>query len=211
MQESQNIYLRMMSDTTSRLSAANCYLDAFNKQSNIFDLESSILQLRKALENVAYAAICPNKAAYESFRASSEEQPDFRKDYRASQILNLLSKVNQNFYPLPLLPVKEQENGVKHFDRKDTGYLSKKKFSKFYDRLGKYLHADNPWSNDKQIRNLAGDMPSVIAEVYSLLEFHATFIQTDIFKGVWIVAVEKGKEPVVITGQADGEFVVNDN
>lgn len=211
MQELQNIYLRLMSDITSRLSAAIYYLDAFNQQENFFDLESSILQLRKALENVAYAAICPNKAEYESFRASSEKQPDFRKDYRASKILNLLSKVNQNFYPLPLLPVKDQENGVKHFGRKDTGYLSKKKFSKFYDRLGKHLHADNPWSNDKQIQSLAGDMPSVIAEVYSLLELHATFIKTDLFKGVWVVAVEKGKEPVIITGQAGEEFVVNDH
>ena len=211
MQELQNIYLRMMSDTTSRLAAASCYLDAYNQDARVWDLESAILQMRKALENVAYAAICPNKSEYEKFRASSEDQPDFRKDYRASQILNLLSRVNKNFYPIPLLPAIEQENGTKHFSRKEAKYLSKNKFSKFYDRLGKYLHADNPWSKDKQLQNLAKDIPGVINEVYSLLELHATFIQTDIFKGVWVVAVEKGKAPVIITGQADGEFVVNDN
>lgn len=210
-QELQNIYLCMMSDTASRLEAANCYLEAYNQRDAIYDLESSILQMRKALENVAYAAICPNKSEYEKFRASSEDQPDFRKDFNATKILNLLSKVNKNFYPLPILPAIEQEDGIKHFGRKETGYLSKKKFSKFYDRLGKYLHADNPWANEKQIQNLANDIPNIIKQVYSLLELHVTFIQSDLFKGCWVVSVEKGKAPVIIAGQAGGEFLVNDN
>ena len=206
----QSIYLSMVEESKGRLEAGQTFLNTYEESKSIHYLEASILQVRKALEAIAYAAIAPNREAYEEFRSQSEEQPDFRKDFRASQIFNLLSKVNKDFYPIPLLPPIKREDGTFHYDRKEDGYLTKTRFSKFYDRLGKYLHAHNPWSNDKQIQNLATDIPEIITEAIELLELHASFIQTPHFKGVWIVSVpNSSKKPYVITGMANGEFVVN--
>jgi hypothetical protein len=206
----QSIYLSMVEESKERLEAGQTFLKTYKESKSIHFLESSILQVRKALEAMAYAAIAPNKEAYEEFRSQSEQQFDFRKDFRASQIFHLLSQVNKDFYPIPLLQPMKQKNGTFQYDRKEEGYLTKKHFSKFYDRLGKYLHAHNPWSNDKQIQNLATDIPFIIKEAIELLELHASFIQTPYFKGVWIVCVPLSNEkPYVITGIASGEFVVN--
>ena len=206
----QSIYLSMVQESKGRLEAAQLFLNTYEESKSVPHLESSILQVRKALEAMAYAAIAPNKEAYEEFRSQSEQQPDFRKDFRASQILHLLYQVNKDFYPIPLLPPIKQKDGTFHYDRKEEGFLTKKRFSKFYDRLGKYLHAHNPWSNDKQIQNLAADIPVIIKETMALLELHASFIQAPHFKGVWIVCVpSNSQKPYVITGMSDGEFVVN--
>ena len=53
-------------------------------------------------------------------------------------------KHHPDFYPIPLLPAKKLENGTWHFDRKTGKFFDKNQFIKLYDRLGKYLHADNP-------------------------------------------------------------------
>ena len=199
----QSIYLAMVNESITRLNAAERYLAAHSKSASLPDLESAILQIRKALESTAYAAIAPNKAEYDAFRAKAEDQPDFRKDFHAGKILNALTKINEHFYPIPLLPAKLRPDGSLHFDRKPSGYLTKKQFESFYDRLGKHLHAHNPWSNNKNLQNLAADLPQVIQGLSTLLELHVTFIQTPSFAGCWIVeAPRTGRAPQIINAVA---------
>jgi len=78
-----------------------------------------------------------------------------------------------------------------------------------YDRLGKYLHADNPWGNDKGLAKILNVIPEVISAIRSLLSWHFTTIRTPEFSGFWVVEVpENGTSPRVIVGQADGEFII---
>ena len=150
--------------------------------------------------------------AYENFRANAEDRPDYRKDYHAGRILHSLSEINKHFYPLALLPATRKADGSWHFERKMSGYLTKKHFESFYDRLGKHLHAHNPWSNNKNIQNIVSDMPNKIEEIFGLLELHVTFIQTPEFHGAWIVEAKRdGTPPRIITGTAEGEFIVEGN
>ena len=207
----QSVNLHLVGDAVTRLQAAKHYLDEFEGSQNIAAAESSVLQLRKALESIAFAAIAPNKASYEAFRAKAEEQPDFTKDYNAKKILRTLAKINKNFYPLPLIPATQQPDGKLHFERKATGYLTKKRFESIYDQLGKHLHSSNPWDTNKNIQNLVADLPTIIIESFALLELHATFIQTPEFTGVWVVeARNDGTGAKIVTGESDGEFVVQD-
>ncbi len=53
-----------------------------------------------------------------------------------------------------------------------------KSFSNIYDRLGKFLHADNPWGNDKQRQNTVNDIQMCIPKLRELLILHGTFIRT---------------------------------
>jgi hypothetical protein len=210
--ELQSIYLAMVAESVARLRAAQSFQAAYTGNDAIPELEAAILQVRKALESIALASIAPNKSKYESFRAKAAEQPDYTKDYHAGKIFQVLNKINKNFYPLPLVPATPQPDGTLHFERKASGYLTKKRFESFYDRLGKHLHAHNPWGNSKNLQNLAAELPTIIGEAFSLLELHVTFIQTPEFSGAWVVEANRdGTTPRVIIGEAAGEFVVTDS
>jgi hypothetical protein len=209
MKELQTIYLGKISEALARLTACERFLSSYSVSKDVFVLEAAILQMRKALEAVAFAAIAPNKTQYAEYRAQAEKNSDFTKDFNARSILQFLGKINADFYPLPASAPISVSPGNWHFDRRKDNSLTKEKFESFYDRLGKHLHADNPWGNDKGIDNLAKDIPDIIAATRSLLSWHFTTIRTPQFSGVWVVeAPSNGAPPRVIVGQADGEFVV---
>lgn len=207
--ELQQIYLTKVSESLRRTSACEGFLQAYRSSKDLFALEASVLQVRKALECLAFAAIAPNKGAYEKLRLAADEPADYRKDFNARKILQMLTDINPDFYPVALLPPTRQSSGQWHFDRRPSGFLTKKQFESFYDRLGKFLHADNPWGNDKGIRNMASDLPGAIADLRGLLQMHCTFIRTPEFSGTWVVeALADGTAPKIIVGQADRDFVV---
>ena len=151
--ELRNIYLAKIQEAIERLRASESFLASYTANSGLPNLEAAILQVRKALEAIAFASIAPNKEKYEVFRSRAEKQPDFTKDYHAGKILKVLTKINKNFFPLALTPATNKPDGTFHFDRKCSGVLTKKRFESIYDRLGKHLHAHNPWSNNKNLRN----------------------------------------------------------
>lgn len=209
MKELQTIYLGKISEALARLTACECFLRSYSVSKDVFVLEAAILQMRKALEAVAFASIAPNKTQYAEYRAQAERNPDFTKDFNARSILQFLGKVNGDFYPLPVSAPIAVSPGNWHFDRRNDHSLTKEKFESFYDRLGKHLHADNPWGNNKGLDDLAKDIPEVIAATRSLLSWHFTTIRTTQFSGIWVVeAPSNGAPPRIIIGQADGEFFV---
>ena len=204
----QSIYKSQIAEATLRLLAAKRYLLLFNTTGDVPDLEAAILQVRKALETIAFAAIAPDIKQYEAFRAEATKNPDFTKDYHAAKIFTALSLVNKDFYPISLLPVKQQHDGSWHFDIKQSGFLTKKKFETVYDRLGKHLHAHNPWSGSKNLQNLAGDLPTIVEETHALLDVHARIIRTSEFHGVWVIETDRlGNPPQILTAKADGPFI----
>ena len=209
MTELQTIYLRKISEALARLAVCERFLSSYRESKDVFVLESAILQMRKALEAVAFAAIAPNKVQYAEFRAKAEKNTDFTKDFNARSILKFLAKVNADFYPLPASAPIAVSPGNWHFDRRVDNSLTKDRFENFYDRLGKYLHADNPWGNDKGLENLTKELPEVISATRSLLSWHFITIHTPAFSGAWVVeALSNGAPPRIIVGQANGEFVV---
>lgn len=203
----QSIYLSLIGESVSRLDAASEFLDEHAKAPRVSRLEAAILQVRKALELVALAAIAPDKKAYAEFRATADKDPDYTKDYHAAKIFAALSRINSDFYPKPLAPAERQPDGSWYFGDRQGGFLSKKKFERAYDRLGKHLHAHNPWSGSKNLQNLLGDLPRVITEARGLLQLHARFIRTPEFHGVWVVRADSPK-PEILTASAKGPYVV---
>ncbi|MBK8161579.1 MAG: hypothetical protein IPK65_00040 [Gammaproteobacteria bacterium] len=205
----QKIYLGKVEECLDRLRACEVFLEFHKESGNVYFLESAILQMRKSLECVAYAAIAPNKKEYKEYRAKADRQSDYTRDYHAGKILEMLSKINKDFYPKPVSSPISKGPGRWHFDKREDGALTKKQFSSFYDRLGKFLHADNPWGNDKGINNILQDIPVIINSVKSLLSWHFTKVSTPIFTGVWVVEVPfNGEKPKIVIGKADGEFLV---
>jgi hypothetical protein len=207
--ELQTIYLNKISESLARLDTCASFLAMHKTARDAHLLDAAVLQVRKSMESLAFASIAPNRAEYEAYRASSEKSSDYRKDYNARAIFQYLGKINPDFYPTPLLAPTKNAEGIWHFERKSDNFLTKKQFESFYDRLGKYLHADNPWGNDKVMQNLKSDLPGVVDKMRTLLEWHFTVIRTPHFKGVWVIqASGTGAAPRVIVGKAEGDFVV---
>jgi hypothetical protein len=199
-------------EAIGRFNAAIGFLASFDHSGRIPELEAAVLQVRKALESIAMAAIAPNKDKYEAFRALATNAPDFTKDYHAARIFQALEKINPNFYPTALLPSVRQSDGRHHFPRKELGFLSKKRFASTYDRLGKHLHADNPWGSPKHLANLANEIPKVIDESFGLLELHVAYVRAPRYDGVWIVeANRRGSKPKIIQALASGPYAVKDS
>jgi len=164
-----NIYLSKMEEVKRRLSFSEQQLSEYDKINDLHYLENSILHLRKALECIAYASIAPNKEAYSNLRASAEKPADFKKDYNGGKILKMLALVNKDFYPRSLEKPKQVAPNNWHFERNKKDILTKKRFERVYDRLGKFLHSDNPWDNDKGYKNLAKELSNIYIEINNLL------------------------------------------
>lgn len=201
------IYLDKMAEAISRLDASEGYLAKHHECGKKFELESAVLQLRKAMEAIALAAIAPNKQQYAAIRSKAEKSPDFRTDWAADAIFLALNKVNADFYPDPLLQQTQIAPGHWHFGKPLNGYMKRKNFEALYKRLGKFLHADNPWGQDKGWQQFASDLPDAITKIRALLHKHRTIIRTPGFEGVWIVdAPSDGTPPRMIRATVQGPF-----
>ena len=203
------IYLDLMKQALDRLSSCERYLNLYKLQGDLCELESAALQLRKAMEAIAFAAIAPNKQMYSAFRKRAEKPADFGRDWKADTICQSLEKVNADFYPDPLLPETRTGPDTWHFEKPSNGYMTQKKFEALYNRLGKFLHADNPWGGDKGWDNFANSLPDAIIKIRSLLKKHRTIIRSTEFNGVWVVdAPSDGTPARMFQAQAEGEFTV---
>jgi hypothetical protein len=200
------VYIDKISEASKRLDASEAFLDSHNKGRGVFAFDAAVLQARKALEAIALAAIAPNRNAYEAFRAKAKGS-DYRRDFNAKKILQQLAQINPKFYPLPLKPPVRTAPRHWHFERREGDFLQKQQFESFYDRLGKYLHSDNPWGPNKGTQNLVTDMPSLFEAARNLLSLHVTFIQTPTFSAAWVVEVPAdGGTPNILEAEASGEF-----
>lgn len=201
------IYLEKMTEALERLNACEGYLSAHVGGVNRFALESAALQLRKAMEAIAFAAIAPNKEQYAVIRKNAAKPADFSRDWQADSIFLVLDKVNPDFYPDPLLQQTQVGPNAWHFGKLLDGYMKRKNFETMYKRLGKFLHSDNPWGTDKGWIQLSDDALDAITKIRALLKKHRTLIRAPSFNGVWIVdAPNDGTPPRMIRAIADGEF-----
>ena len=208
--ETVEIYLKNMRDVKRRLQYSENQIQEFNNTQDYLLLENAILHTRKALECIAYASIAPNKKAYSKFRSEAERPANFRKDYNGGKILKQLGMVNREFYPLPLIEPKLVGIGQWHYDRLKEGYLTKQQYIRLYDRLGKFLHSDNPWDNDKGYLNLAQDLPERFKKIRALLQIHATFVQFEKQRLAFVVDMGSEKKDVsMLMAAAEGDFKVN--
>lgn len=203
------IYLELMVEALDRLAASEKYLGAYNSSGQLCELESATLQLRKAMEAIAFSAIAPNKKMYAAFRKNANRPTHLGDDWQADSIFLSLNKINPDFYPEPLLQETRVGPNAWHFGKPLTGYMKRKNFETLYKRLGKFLHADNPWGDDKGWANFAKDLPDSIAKIRALLKKHRTLIRAPDFTGVWIVdAPADGTPPRMIRARAEGPVTI---
>lgn len=206
----QEIYLNQMIEIRDRMHAAEFFINSYLQTRNNIEFDCGVLQFRKALEATAYASISPNKEAYHAFRQKAEEgSTDFTKDFHATKIFRDLKKINQNFYPVPLIPAVQQGDGTWHFGRKENGFLTEKQFVNIYNCLGIFFHADNPWGYQRERCGIAKKIQTIIPQIRELLLLHKTFIRAKRHSEIWVVEVPLNNDkPKIITAIAKGDFAI---
>lgn len=207
--DAPRIYLDKMDEALKRLLASEEFVEQSIRTENMIDLESGALQIRKAMEAIAFASIAPNKQQYEAVRKNAEKPIHFGNDWKADSIFLILEKLNPDFYPNPVSGPTQTSPGHWHYGQVTDGFLTKKNFEVLYKRLGKFLHADNPWGTDKGWKQIQADIPPAIAKIRTLLKKHRTMIRAEDFRGTWIVdAPNDGTPSRMIQAEAMGDFIV---
>ncbi|WP_421254568.1 hypothetical protein [Aeromonas sp. 600948] len=202
------IYREMMIEALYRLSSADNLIKNSNNFQDAVRVDSAILQIRKAMEAIAFSSIAPSEKRYEdSHRHNKKTIGDH---YHARRIMASLAAINPDFYPTPLVPAIRQPDGGWNFGRKTTGYMTRTRFEKFYDRLGKYLHTINPWGKDPQIHQLCKDLPTAIDAIYELLDLHFAVIHIEepATTQIWLVDAKRDGTVAMTIAMAEGSCVV---
>ncbi len=134
-------YVHQIRWTQSRLNRVQAVaLDVKRSQEDlslVLGCEQMALQLRSALECLAYATLATNRSAYLAAR------PDGDKDWHARRILRDIEAVNPNFYPWPFT-IRMDATGT-HLDDADNHHLTRDLFVEAYESAGELLHAPSPF------------------------------------------------------------------
>jgi hypothetical protein len=146
------------------------------------DQELIAVQLRKALEGIAFATLSANREPY----AATQER--FATDWRARRMLRTIEKLNPAFYPIPLRPPERSGfTGILNYEMEEDGYLTRPEFENLYDLCSRILHSRNPyepgaWKSDTHFTAMEW-----IRRIQMLLRLHS--VQPSDTEGRWIVEV----------------------
>jgi hypothetical protein len=184
--------VRMRLDEVSRILAATD-MPEFSQQ------EASFLQLRKALELIAFASLAANRDAY------AAAFPTFAEDWKAKRILEKIEKINPEFYPMALEAPQEIAPGRKHFLRPGSGFMTKDDFVALYQIASEVLHTRNPFTRKAPIIDIKYTVPEWVARIQRLLTWH----QVRLVSGtLWIVRIpDKGNVDLWPAAPLDGSSV----
>lgn len=175
------IYSNYMTELRSRIKVVTQVLAGHIAEFPEFlGAEIMFLQLRKALELIAFASLAANKDAY------SAAHKTFAKHWRAKAIRDEIEKLNPDFYPMALDAPKEIAQGRKHFSRPVDGFLTKEEFVSLYDLASGALHTHNPYAARDLAIQIEYTVPDWVARIQRLLTWH----RVQLIEGsVWIVKI----------------------
>lgn len=174
-------YVKGMAELRQRLGTVRAVLDGrIGTGNNTFDAELIFIQLRKALELIAFGSPCANRAQY------SQVHRNFTQHWNAKRLLTDLEKVNPRFYPEPLHEPREMPDKTKHFDRPVDGFLTGDEFAQLYDSSAEVLHIRNPFRTGDPTIHIGYNVDQWVARIQRLLVWHVMHL-TD--GGVWVVMI----------------------
>jgi len=159
------------------------------------DAEFACLQLRKALELIAFASVAAHKEIY------SQAHADFATHWSAKKLLKKLGNLHPDFYPRPVRIAEPERPGPKHLIPIESDYLNKEDFVFLYDTCSDALHEWNPYRSAPRVVDFRHSVSEWVVRIRRLLEMHwIAFVGTlDIF-----VVVFNGPDGCVHASYAEG-------
>jgi hypothetical protein len=179
------IYCRCMEGVRHRLRVVQTILaGGITTGHDHLNTELIFVQLRKALEEIAFASLSANKDKYSSVHAN------FADFWRAKELLKEIRQVNPNFYPVPIRVSTRVEDDVItdwRFEPIAEDFLKEEDFFLLYDKSSQVLHTRNPYRAGEAVSDIKYDVPGWIRRIQKLLSFHLVHLvdETD----SWIVQI----------------------
>jgi hypothetical protein len=138
----------------------------------------------------------------------SRERERFKEDWNARLIFQDLERMNPKFYPEPSKQIeKKNKAGEKyfHFEIITTGFMTKEDALKIYEKCGGILHADNPFKDEKNIKEIKNKFPTWATRLITLMNHHSIILNN----GSMVVGLMQGQEDglphATLFGQVIGE------
>ncbi|MEH8160923.1 hypothetical protein Q7I24_17480 [Aeromonas veronii] len=89
------IYREMMTEALYRLGSADKLMKNSNNFQDRVQVDSAILQMRKAMEAIAFSSIAPSEKRYEDLHRHKEKK--IGDHYHAQKIMTSLAAINPDF------------------------------------------------------------------------------------------------------------------
>jgi hypothetical protein len=143
----------------------------------ITEVEFLALQFRKVIELIAFSSLILNRDEYAKLRASLDV--DYRTDWSAKRIMNVLEKINPYFYPQPTKQTEKSNKDGKQIVELENiteGYLTKDEAINVYNDCSDILHIWNPYSENKDIdlKKMHAKFTEWGTKLVTLLNHHTT-------------------------------------
>lgn len=134
-----NNYIAIMASIVDRLNFMDPPLKQFVENGTIsqIDFENAALQFRMIFEGIAIASFVANLPEYE------KAQRELTGLAKARVVLREISRINPNFYPIPVREVVREGQPIQLIDL-DEGYLTRNELEKYIEKCGHILHIRNP-------------------------------------------------------------------
>jgi hypothetical protein len=153
------------------------------------DAEFACLQVRRALELIAFASIAAHKDVY------SQAHTDFATHWNAKRLLTKLEKLHPDFYPKPAEIVGPDEHGVKKLVAVQSGFLNKDDFVFLYNTCSEVLHEWNPYRTDPRVVHFGHSVAEWAVRIRRLLDVH--WIRLFGTADVWVILFNGGPNGTV--------------
>ena len=195
------IYRRCMGRVRLRVSIADeVFAGRIDVGNGYLNIQLAFLQLRNALEEIAFSSLSANRDSYATAR------PGFAVEWNARRMLGFVENVNPHFYPVPVEPPREIAPGRKHCDRVQGGFLTRDEFVALYDISAEVLHCRNPYAPENGGIDFRYSVDGWSARIKALLSWH--FVQLLDVNMLWLVRVPNEGPVEAWPLGADGPFVV---
>ena len=129
------------------------------------DGEFACLQIRKILEQVAFASLAASRSHY------AKRRPNIEKEWSAKRIIQTLEKVHPDFYPRPVSSTRTGPKRV-HFEPLTSGFLTKDELVFLYDKCSEAIHDWNPFREGPRVVQLKRPIDEWAVRIVRLLSYH---------------------------------------
>jgi len=132
-------------------------------------IEAMALQVRMCLELVSLASIAANISLFE------ENTTKYRKHWNPRRIIKDVSRINPNFFPIPLVEHDASSDGNKSMralSYSDEQSLTCEELVELHGKCGDLLHAQNPFDTHKLHRQYEQDLRNWMEKILLLLKVH---------------------------------------
>lgn len=145
-------------------------------------VEFKALQLRKIIEQIMLASLITNAEEYKT------QYNRLGKEWNARLIARDLERLNPHFFPQPV------NNGSDYTIENKPSVLSCEQIIDAYEKMGKYLHSQNPFDNNARDYQAISDFIDEYTKkiIYTLNCHNVTLLGGDVFLNVVMKTKENG-------------------